>query len=245
MGICMSKVGSLSRDNLTLTSLPDRKETYTNFLIYLSESYTYADEIQSDFATNVIQSDRVVALIRRLVEEELKKSKKATVMTDKEVSEIVNQPKKERDWLKKRSKETIKHVLRKLTKVRKDESSFIEKHPNYDTLISKLQPDFMNMLEYRISQIKNQPNGNAESSGDGEIEGPSDHEKSCNDFSQFLKLVSENGSHYGVEIGDLTDRYKKQMHNYALLYECSLLLKTEMEDFSNIYSCIQKGTICK
>lgn len=51
MGMCMSKVGSLSRDNLALTSLPDRKETYNNFLIYLSESYTYADEIQSDFVS--------------------------------------------------------------------------------------------------------------------------------------------------------------------------------------------------
>lgn len=51
MGICMSKVGSLSRESLTLTSLLDRKEIYKNLHKYLCESYTYADDIQNDFVS--------------------------------------------------------------------------------------------------------------------------------------------------------------------------------------------------
>lgn len=45
-------------------------------------------------ANNVIQSFFVGEYIRWIVEEELKKSKKTTLLTEKEVNEIVNSSKK-------------------------------------------------------------------------------------------------------------------------------------------------------
>lgn len=101
------------------------------------------------------------------------------------------------------------------------------------------------MLEHRIKQIKKQSSGKAETPDDDEIERPSDHVKSCNDLSQFLQLVRENESRYGVEIIDKSDRYQQQMYEYSLLYECMLVLKTEMEDFSKICSGIPKGKTCQ
>lgn len=105
-----------------------------------------------------------------------------------------------------------------------------------------MKTDFLSLLDYRIKQIKNQSSGKAESSADdGETEGPSDREKSWNNFSQFIELLA----HYVVDIRDKPDRYQQQMYDYYLLYECTLVLKTQRDDFSKIYSCIPKGTICK
>ncbi|CAC5406383.1 unnamed protein product [Mytilus coruscus] len=212
MGLCfcsLGKVGSVSIEGSHQTL--DRKETYNDLTTYLKESHEEVDKLQQNFAQKVIQSPRVIKIVRKKVEKELIKSKETKPLSKKKAEEIVKDVQKENDWLK-RSKEIVTNVITKLKDAREDDPSFIDELPNYQKLIDKLKTDVMTLIESRIKHIKNQPSCAfvaAESSDDSETDGPSNHAKSGNDSSHSVECVSENESNYGDETVDKSDRYHK------------------------------------
>ncbi|CAC5368305.1 unnamed protein product [Mytilus coruscus] len=252
MGICF---GWLSRGNsLSLPPPPplDREETYKDLKTYLHESHEKTDLLQQNFADKVIQSERIIKKAREKIEKDLRKSKKTKPLPDKEAEEIVNHIQKENDWLK-RSHIKITDVLAKLMDVREHEPRFIDEQPNhtnYDTLIEKLKTDFMTLLDIRIKQIINPPSCCFPDAQSINSETDETSEKSDTDSGNSLEHFSENESNHGVETGDKCDiherqgkpgRHERQMQDFQLLYECTLILNTVRDDYSKLYFLI-KGT---
>ncbi|VDI09262.1 Hypothetical predicted protein [Mytilus galloprovincialis] len=203
MGICF---GWLSRGNLLSHQNPpplDREETYKDCKIYFHESHEKADQLQQNFANKVIQSKRNIEKAKKKAEEELRKSKKTKPLKDKEAEEIVKNIQKENDWLK-RSRNTITDLLAKLNDVNEHESRFMGEQPNqtnYDTLIVKQMSKVRKVVRVLVS-VQN----------------------------TLVKLESN----YGVESDDTCDiderqgrpvRHKRQMQDFILLYECTLIIE--------------------
>lgn len=237
MGICfasLSKVGIPPEVDCSGNNPPplNRAEIYADLETYLFESFGWVYELQQTFADGVIQSRRMISMIRNHVKEKLAKSKVIKPLSNDEAEQILIQIYKEKKWLK-RSHKIIKDVMAKLKDVYKHEPRFIDNQNNDYKLIAKIT-DSLVMLEIRIEQIQNQSPVDTHSSDDSETEESSEKRgKACGN-----KQVGENESSSDEESG-FTRKSHRHQHDFKLLYECSLILEIERDNFSMLYTLIE------
>ncbi|CAC5406382.1 unnamed protein product [Mytilus coruscus] len=196
--------------------------------MYLKESYTNAEKLQQTFADEVIKSHRLINAIRKGAEEERSKG-------------VWQYP--EKDWLIGRHK-IFTDVLAKLEDVRDHEPCFVNKHHAYVKLIDKIKTDFLTLLNERIKSIK--PSCSildAQSSDDSGTDGQSKNRDKYS--SKCQEQVNENESNSGVDTDDKSDCNKRQKCDFKLLYECTLTLKNERNNFFKIYLLVEERQICK
>lgn len=134
-----------------------------------------------------------------------------------------------------KSVEIITSVKNKLTDVTKHVKSWDSAESTLPVLIYKLETDCLSLLENQIKLKKTNEFAVGQRTDEGETDRSSGIRKqeSC----KFLQEVGKNGLGYSVEtFKNIEGRLDEYVEDFMLLYECTLILQNESDNYCKIYS---------